>query len=194
MINSDYKINEYKIKSVSKGCEFNLISITPIKENNESITLNFFENNSKNKILNINCTLSKENGNNIPCLLEPEVKNNYTLEEYGGANKEGIFYIIQEDEKTFELVCESEKEKEIEDEKNKKLNIKIIIIIVCIIGAIIIIVIIIICCCCCYQKQETDKGNDNKRQTTKPNGEGEDPNLEISFENPSEKNSSQRKH
>ena len=46
----------------------------------------------------------------------------------------------------------------------------------------------------CNQKQETDKGNDNKRQTTNPNGEGDDPNLEISFENPSEKNSSQRKH
>ena len=194
MINSDYKITKYMIKSVTKGCEFNLISNIPIKENDENITLNFLENNSKNKILNINCTLSKENENNIHCLLEPEVKNNYTLDDYSENNKEGIFHIIQEDEKTFELVCESEKEKEIDDGKKKKLNIKIIIIIVCIIVAIIIVVVIIICCCCCNQKQETDKGNDNKRQTTNPHGEGDDPNLEISFENPSEKNSSQRKH
>ena len=192
IINSNFKTKKYFIKSVSKGCEFKLISNTTVNEENENITLGFFENNNKNKILNINCTLPNENGNNIYCSLEPEINNNYTLDTYSGFNKEGLFKIESENENTFELVCESEKEGEKEEEKKKKLNVKIIIIIACIIVAIIIVVIIIICCCCC-KNTETDEGNVNEKQITNPNAEHVEPSMEISFDQPQEKYSSERK-
>jgi len=183
---TDYIINEYIIKSISKGCEFYLESNVPIKENNESIKLNFYEKDNINNNMSINCILTKENKNNISCYLEPEVNNNYTLDSYIGYNKEGIFYIFQEKEESFQLVCKSENK---EEEKDKKLNIKIIIIIACAIVVIIIAIIVIIIICC--KKKETDKGTKIGRQITVPNN---DPNMDISFSNPSEKGTSGRKN
>ena len=181
---SKYEVSKYIINSVSKGCEFNLESKNAIKENNESIILNFIEKDNINNNININCTLSKNNGNKIPCSLEQEINNNYTLESYIGSNKERIFYIIQENENDLELYCKTE-----EKEKEKKSNNKIIIIIVCIVVVLIIIAIVIIIIYCKTKQKDETKVTTEKKAETPDRGqskENED-NMSMSFSDPREK-------
>jgi hypothetical protein len=181
---SESKIkNIYTIKSISQGCEFNLISDSQIQENNQNINLNFIENDNSNNNISINCILSKDNNYNIPCHLDPEINNKYFLESFIGSDKEGMFYIIPEKDDSFQLICQNKKEEE-KEEKNDKSKTKLIIII-CAIGAAFIIIITIIIICC--KKKKPVKVNYNEKKIRAHNMVPYEDNMDISFSNPTEK-------
>ena len=131
-IPSDYSINEYYIESSNKGCNFDLVSKTQVKEKNQDISLKFIEKNNKNNEINAKCTLSSDNEKKIPCSLEQEIDNQiYVLNSYIGSNEKGIYFITQDD---YELQLECKEEK-----SNKK---KIGIIVGIVVGFVVIIVVI----------------------------------------------------
>ena len=181
---SESKIKTYTIKSISQGCEFNLISDSQIQENNQNINLNFIENDNSNNNISINCILSKDNNYNIPCHLDPEINNKYFLESFIGSDKEGMFYYINpEKDDSFQLICQNKKEEE-KEEKNDKSKTKLIIII-CAIGAAFIIIITIIIICC--KKKKPVKVNYNEKKIRPHNAVPYEDNMDISFSNPTEK-------
>ena len=53
-VNQNYKINIYKIQSISQGCDFDLISKTKINNDNNNLILNFEEKNEKSNIIKSN--------------------------------------------------------------------------------------------------------------------------------------------
>ena len=91
---NDYIINQYKIKSATKGCKFNLYSENIINESNKNIELNFIELNKNNNI-KAKCLLSSENKNKIPCDLKEEINGNYSLEPYIYSDTNKIITIVQ---------------------------------------------------------------------------------------------------
>ena len=166
-----YKINKYTIKSITKGCDFNLISYTTINENNQNVILNFYDVDNINDNINITCLLSNGNNNKIPCSLQKEINNKkYSLDSYIGTSNESIFYIIQDEDINFQLNCVNEKE------IDKKLNnTKIIIIIIAALVVVIIIGIVIIII---YLKRKKDKNVNNNPVR---NAEEDNNNMDISF-------------
>ena len=150
-IPSDYSINEYYIESSNKGCNFDLVSKTQIKEKNQDISLKFIEKNNKNNEINAKCTLSSDNEKKIPCSLEQEIDNQiYILNSYIGSNEKGIYFITQDD---YELQLECKEEK-----SNKK---KIGIIVGIVVGFVVIIVVIIVIVIY-YKKNKKAKKKENQ--------------------------------
>ena len=145
--NLSYKINHYVISSSTSGCKFYLISKSAIKENNQTIYLNFIEKNDKNNIIKSECSLSSQYNDKIECNLDKNINSNYILDPYIGSNNDTIFYLTQEnDEQNLELNCQIEMYRNYNARSNKKKNnnLAIILITVGIIILVIIIVIIII--------------------------------------------------
>ena len=152
-IPSTYSVNQYYIKSSSKGCEFELTSNNNINEQSQNIALNFLEKNNNNVIIDAQCILSKDNKNKIPCKLKQEINNNYILDSYVGSNKNGIFYVLQDNNKdNFQLICEK---------KKNGLETKWIIII-CAGSAAFLAIIITIIVCCCKKKKQVEIGKNEK--------------------------------
>ena len=150
-IPSDYSINEYYIESSNKGCNFDLVSKTQIKEKNQDISLKFIEKNNKNNEINAKCTISSDNEKKIPCSLEQEIDNQiYILNSYIGSNEKGIYFITQDD---YELQLECKEEK-----SNKK---KIGIIVGIVVGFVVIIVVISVIVIY-YKKNKNAKKKENQ--------------------------------
>ena len=143
---SEYKINNYIIKSSTTGCDFYLNSDKIIEDSKHEINLNFIESNNINNNISANCTLSSENNNKIPCLIQEGINNTYTLDSYIGTKNE-TFYTITPDnnEQKFELTCIN---KATDDNSNKKKSnslskagiIIIIVISILFVGAIAFVV------------------------------------------------------
>ena len=173
---ADYPINIYYIKSSSSGCEFDLISNTQIKEKNQDIILNFVEKNNNNVKINVQCIFSKDNNNKIPCSLDQEINNNnYILDSYIGSSSNGIFNIMPEKDKEFQLNCEK---------KNQGLS-KGAIVGICLgaVGFLIIVIIIIVCICKKNEKIEYE--NVIKKKESR--------NIRLSSENPISSRNSTKK-
>ena len=152
-----YEFNNYIIESSSKGCQFNLISKTTIKEQNLNIKLNFIEKNNNNNIINARCSLSNKNNNIIYCSLDDEVDNNYILDLYIGSGENGFFSITQDNtERTFSLNCSIKKKKE----SSKSKNI-IVIIIAIILATLLITATIIVIICLIKRKKKKESGFKN---------------------------------
>ena len=146
---SDYQVNNYIIESSSMGCNFNLISKTTIKENNQKVSLNFTEKDNTNNNINIKCILSSEYNNKIPCSLNQNINKNFTLDSYAGSSDNGIYCITQENtDQNLQLNCLIESRKKSES-SNKNLIVILLIIGVLFIGVAIILIIM-----CCKKKQE----------------------------------------
>ena len=181
--NNNYNINKYIISSITKGCNFYLISNRAINEFNQSITLNFYDEDNINNNIDITCILSNENKYKIPCSLQKEIKNkNYSLDSYIGSNNESIFYIIQDNDANFQLNCINETGKEKENKSNKT---QIIIIIVIVIVVLIVIGIIIYIL---YKKRKKENNNDiysnnniNIDKNSVRNDDENNNNMDISF-------------
>ena len=181
--NNNYNINKYIISSITKGCNFYLISNRAINEFNQSITLNFYDEDNINNNIDISCILSNENKYKIPCSLQKEIKNkNYSLDSYIGSNNESIFYIIQDNDANFQLNCINETGKEKENKSNKT---QIIIIIVIVIVVLIVIGIIIYIL---YKKRKKENNNDiysnnniNIDKNSVRNDDENNNNMDISF-------------
>ena len=192
--NSNYVINNYIIKSISKGCNFDLTSDTPIKERKQNLILNFYEKDSINNNINITCLLSNENNNKIPCSLEKEINNkNYGLNSYIGGNNESLFYIMQDTDINFQLKCINEIEQE--NKKEKKSNKTLIIIIIVVVVAVLVIIGVIIIIIHSKMKKEKNvmqekkgkkikkekiRNNINDIKNSERNGE-ENNDMDISF-------------
>ena len=115
---SEYKINNYIIKSSTTGCDFYLNSDKIIEDSKHEINLNFIESNNINNNISANCTLSSENNNKIPCLIQEGINNTYTLDSYIGTKNETFYTITPDDnEQKFELTCIN---KATDDNSNKK--------------------------------------------------------------------------
>ena len=152
-----YEFNNYIIESSSKGCQFNLISKTTIKEQNLNIKLNFIEKNNNNNIINARCSLSNKNNNIIYCSLDDEVDNDYILDLYIGSGENGFFSITQDNtERTFSLNCSIKKKKE----SSKSKNI-IVIIIAIILATLLITATIIVIICLIKRKKKKESGFKN---------------------------------
>ena len=137
-VSNDYKINQYKIKYATKGCQFNLISENEINENSKKIELNFIELN-KNINIKAKCLLSSENKNNIPCDLNGEIEGYYSLEPYiySGANE--IITIVKNNVDDYlVLECQTNNKNFSSKKSNNGISIGIIIGLV---GGFIIIII-----------------------------------------------------
>ena len=181
--NNNYNINKYIISSITKGCNFYLISNRAINEFNQSITLNFYDEDNINNNIDITCILSNENKYKIPCSLQKEIKNkNYSLDSYIGSNNESIFYIIQDNDANFQLNCINETGKEKENKSNKT---QIIIIIVIVIVVLIVIGIIIYIL---YKKRKKENNNEiysnnniNIDKNSVRNDDENNNNMDISF-------------
>ena len=93
---SNYPINQYKINSATKGCDFNLESNSAINEKDKQINLNFKNDNST---VTANCSLSQNNENpkSIPCSLDKDIDSNYYLEDFIESDEKGTFSILQSD-------------------------------------------------------------------------------------------------
>jgi hypothetical protein len=176
LLPADYPINIYYIKSSSSGCEFDLISNTQIKEKNQDIILNFVEKNNNNVKINVQCIFSKDNNDKIPCSLDQEINNNnYILDSYIGSSSNGIFNIMPEKDKEFQLNCEK---------KNQGLS-KGAIVGICLgaVGFLIIVIIIIVCTCKKNEKIEYE--NVSKKKESR--------NIRLSLENPISSRNSTKK-
>ena len=176
LLPADYPINIYYIKSSSSGCEFDLISNTQIKEKNQDIILNFVEKNNNNVKINVQCIFSKDNNDKIPCSLDQEINNNnYILDSYIGSSSNGIFNIMPERDKEFQLNCEK---------KNQGLS-KGAIVGICLgaVGFLIIVIIIIVCICKKNEKIEYE--NVSKKKESR--------NIRLSSENPISSRNSTKK-
>ena len=153
---SNYQVNNYVIDSTSNGCNFHLISKTPIKEKNQKVSLNFTQKDNTNNNINIECILSSENNNKIPCSLNQNINKNFTLDSYVGSYNNGIFYITQENnEQNLHINCLTGSRKKSEN-SNKNL-----IVVFCIIGIILVgaVIISIIMFCRKKQTQKIDSSN-----------------------------------
>ena len=97
-INSDYKINEYKIQGISQNsqnCNFNLIANKNIN-NDKAIILKFEKINEKSNIINANCELSSTK-NQINCSLSQDINDIYILKDYIYYDENELFTIILDD-------------------------------------------------------------------------------------------------
>ena len=91
---SNYNIQQYKITSATRGCEFDLSSEETISGQNKSIELNFQEKET-NKIIKADCVLSSQNGKKIICSLDDEIDGNYNLEPYIYSDQKETITIVQ---------------------------------------------------------------------------------------------------
>ena len=138
-VSNDYKINQYKIKYATKGCQFNLFSENVINENNKKIELNFIELNK----------------NNITCDLNEEIEGNYSLEPYLYSDTNEIITIVQnnvDDYLILECQINNNNDNSFSSKKTSS-EISIGIIIAIIAGSIIFIIIITIIICCIKRKR-----------------------------------------
>ena len=146
---SAYSINNYIIESISDGCDFNLNSkISIIQKMKQEIILNFIDKDTSSNI-QINCILSNDYKNKIPCSLEQEINKNFSLESYFGSNKQGFFYITQDNNvDSFHLKCQKKKNKGNISKSN------ILIIIITIISSLIVVITIILMLIFCFRKKK----------------------------------------
>ena len=118
--NENYNFSQYKINSVSNGCEFSLNSESEIKQTNKNIKLNFIDIENK-KNISSNCILSSKYNYSIICDLKNEIKSNYKLDPYSSFDNEEAITIFQNDNTDYlQLQCHLEKEKEKETDDNSK--------------------------------------------------------------------------
>ena len=155
-VSNDYKINQYKIKYATKGCQFNLFSENVLSKKNKKIELNFIElNKGKNKNIKAKCLLSSQNKNNITCDLNEEIEGNYSLEPYLYSDTNEIITIVQnnvDDYLILECQINNNNDNSFSSKKTSS-EISIGIIIAIIAGSIIFIIIITIIICCIKRKR-----------------------------------------
>ena len=152
---SEYKINNYIIKSSTTGCDFYLNSDKIIEDSKHEINLNFIESNNINNNISANCTLSSENNNKIPCLIQEGINNTYTLDSYIGTKNE-TFYTITPDnnEQKFELTCIN-KATDDNSNKNKSNSLSTAEIIVIIVVSILFVgAFVFVVGYCCLKKKK----------------------------------------
>ena len=138
--------------------------------------MNFVEKNNNNVKINVQCIFSKDNNDKIPCSLDQEINNNnYILDSYIGSSSNGIFNIMPERDKEFQLNCEK---------KNQGLS-KGAIVGICLgaVGFLIIVIIIIVCTCKKNEKIEYE--NVIKKKESR--------NIRLSSENPISSRNSTKK-
>ena len=144
--NSDLFSNIYYITSSSIGCNFDLKSNQPIKEQKQNIDVKFIDKDNNNIII-AKCILSKQNNDKIPCTLNKEINNDFILDSYIGSSENG-FYALDSDDKSFQLKCQYRKNNKINNNnKNKAIYIIIVIISVILVSMIILII------CYIYRKK-----------------------------------------
>ena len=182
--NYNYKISQYKVQSISQGCNFNLETNTNIYYNN-NISLIFEEINRKSNYMNTNCILSSNNNNQIKCSLNNEINNTYTLKDFIFYDENELYTIFLNNKSSnYSLLClnsiKSNNSTSIgQSSESGSSSIKTIIYIV---GPILLIALsFVVIYCLCRNKKPVIKENPISVLETNPNIQSKD-HLEESKE------------
>ena len=144
----------YKVKTISKGKNFNIMLNEDISIE-KNITIQFFESLSKNNIIEANCILSYENDDIMPCSVNETNIKNFIMKNYFNLDRQkgqlisinidrpSKNYLIIESENESNTTSENESETESDNTISQKKELSVEMIIIIILGILLLISIVI---------------------------------------------------
>ena len=107
-LDSNYKINLYKIQQSSTGCEFDLITNNEITRD-KNIKLSFTEVQKASNTIDIDCNLASNNSNIIKCKTNQKLNNLYFINDYKYYDNNELIILFNDDKTiNYNLLCEED--------------------------------------------------------------------------------------